>query len=112
MVNSKVASERPFESAKLGLEEERIDLEALLQKLVSNSILLYTRWPLKKKNPYKNLENKIQVRRKKVVECFLNCAKDGFAAGQFDSGEPYVQNEKSLEHACKSWKKKINRFFR
>ncbi|KAF0557930.1 hypothetical protein F8M41_011741 [Gigaspora margarita] len=56
--------------------------------------------------------NKIQVRRKKVVECCLNHAEDGFATRQFDPGRPYNQNRVSLEHACKSWKKKINRFLR
>ncbi|CAG8826449.1 34935_t:CDS:1, partial [Gigaspora margarita] len=49
---------------------------------------------------------------RKVVECCLNCTKDGFATGQFDSSGPYDQNRVSLEHACKSWKEKISRFLR
>ncbi|CAG8824716.1 12903_t:CDS:1, partial [Gigaspora margarita] len=56
--------------------------------------------------------NKIQVRRKKVVEWCLNRAEDKFATGQFDPGGPYDQNGKSLEHAYKSWKEKINGFLR
>ncbi|KAF0550228.1 hypothetical protein F8M41_024803 [Gigaspora margarita] len=54
-------------------------------------------------------QNGIQVRRKEAVEWCLNHAKHD---GQFDPSGCYGRSRKSLEKACKNWKKKINRFLR
>ncbi|RIB25104.1 hypothetical protein C2G38_2241599 [Gigaspora rosea] len=43
-------------------------------------------------------------------EWCLNRVEDRFVIRQFDPGGPYGRNGKSLENACKGWKKKITDF--
>ncbi|KAF0519083.1 hypothetical protein F8M41_016690 [Gigaspora margarita] len=51
VIDSKVDSERSIDGAELGLEEGRIDLEALLQKLIAEFDALVYESALKEKEP-------------------------------------------------------------